>query len=125
MSIDDDVMDDKTLLERAAKAAGYEIREVRCVSPFLDVWYHYALKDAELDNEGNYFEWNPLTDDGDALRLAVKLRLDVNFYPNSEEVGAVKHRRHEICHRAFARVVSDDWGAATRRAIVRAAADYQ
>lgn len=39
--------------------------------------------------------WNPLTDDGDALRLAVKLNLDIRY---------------------------KDSYAATRRAIVRAAA---
>ncbi len=46
--------------------------------------------------------WNPLTDDGDALRLAVKLRIEV-------EAGWM--------------VFSEDPYAATRRAIVRAAAE--
>ena len=47
-------MTDRELLEAAAKAAGY-------------VHYH--------PGDGFYQTWNPLTDDGDALRLAVKLGL--------------------------------------------------
>ena len=48
--------------------------------------------------------WNPIDDDGDALRLAVKLGIDV--FPWQD-----KHRdRHDLY-------------AATRRAIVRAAAE--
>jgi hypothetical protein len=54
---------DKELLELAAKAARYEL--IWGV-PFPDgVAYPY------VKNCG----WNPLTDDGDALRLAVKLQL--------------------------------------------------
>ena len=48
-------MDDKTMLELAAKAAG------------IDHWYG---KEGTVD-------WNPLTDDGDALRLAVKLEITI------------------------------------------------
>ena len=58
-------MTDKELLELAAKAAEIKIR-----------W--------SADSLGNQTgpwifnsRWNPLTDDGDALRLAVKLGLDV------------------------------------------------
>lgn len=55
---------DRELLEWAARAAG------------VNVW---------TDIDGNYYSegvgvaekpWNPLTDDGDALRLAVKLGMD-------------------------------------------------
>ena len=58
--------------------------------------------------------WNPLKNDGDALRLAVMLRLDVDCEHDPIAVG-----RDEIG-------VREPWGvdpyAATRRAIVRAAA---
>ncbi|MFN9915624.1 MAG: hypothetical protein ACK53L_23740, partial [Pirellulaceae bacterium] len=72
-------MTDRELLELAAKAAGLGTL----------VWGDkYKLGDDEIDctdmpyvrsgqpDEGDVF-WNPLTDDGDALRLAVKLGLDV------------------------------------------------
>jgi hypothetical protein len=53
-------------------------------------------------------EWNPLTDDGDALRLAVKLDLSIDDACVIYSDGA-----------------SDDRYAATRRAIVRAAASIR
>ena len=49
---------DRELLELAAKAIGLDL-----------VKYSSHLKDDWIDF------WNPLTDDGDALRLAVKLRM--------------------------------------------------
>jgi hypothetical protein len=52
-------MTDKELLELAAKAAGIEIK---WDTPYKAVWDF-----AQVPN------WTPLTDDGDALRLAVKL----------------------------------------------------
>lgn len=56
-------------------------------------------------------EWNPLTDDGDALRLAVKLDLIDETQWKAPVTGAV----YNECN--------GDWYAATRRAIVRAAAE--
>jgi hypothetical protein len=66
--------------------------------------------------------WNPLTDDGDALRLAVKLDISVRQqfavveadYPWTDEEF---NERTTLCE-----AVLDDYCAATRRAIVRAAA---
>lgn len=55
-------------------------------------------------------EWNPLLDDGDALRLAVKLGVNIESYSDTVSADGI----HE--DRGF-----DDC-AATRRAIVRAAA---
>jgi hypothetical protein len=77
-------MNDKELLYLAAKAAGIEV-----VTPTM------------LE----YGKWNPLTDDGDALRLAVKL---MEFEP-------YKSRGYLPCITADAQI--------TRRAIVRAAAE--
>ena len=93
-------MTDKELLELAAKAAGVEIE---WHSPNIEVWDF-----AQVPN------WNPLTDDGDALRLAVKLKMDVNY--DHEKVGA-------NCGRGAVELLGDDPCAATRRAIVRAAAE--
>ena len=52
-------MTDRELLEAAAKAAGID-------------YYARAQSGGMLTDNG---EWNPLTDDGDALRLAVRLRM--------------------------------------------------
>ena len=97
-------MTDKEMLELAAKAAGYDINhrwnEERLLlnPPVID-----------LCILGISTGWNPLTDDGDALRLAVKLGiLNMNNILNKY---IIEEQRHHL--RA----------AATRRAIVRAAAE--
>lgn len=92
---------DKELLELAAKAAGITV-----LSP---------SKDGEDFLKSYDSVWNPLTDDGDALRLAVALKID--FYVDGNEAGAWVDD--------FVCLVEDtgsDAYAATRRAIVRAAA---
>ena len=90
-------MTDQELLTMAAKAAGYEsLTNGQAYSP-----------------EAGSFDWNPLTDDGDALRLAVQLFRDIHFwyFENSVSVG---NELRVAC--------GDDPCAATRRAIVYAAA---
>lgn len=65
-------MNDRELLELAAKAAGFYV----CND--LD---HLGLKEwgpglwVKAEKFGSYELWNPLTDDGDAFRLAVRLKL--------------------------------------------------
>lgn len=88
---------DRELLELAAKAAGY--REAGINEPYTD-WL--------LEN------WNPLESDGDALRLALKLRLIVRCYDGSVIVdgGGIDVEEHDL----------SNYNAATRRAITRAAA---
>jgi hypothetical protein len=63
--------------------------------------------------------WNPLTDDGDALRLAVTLRIDIQSF-SDDGVRAVVDRLGKALGVPCG--PSDDRYAATRRAIVRAAA---
>lgn len=63
--------DDRELLLLAAKAAGYEVKADR-----LD--YPMCLDLLILGEGGRETDWNPLTDDGDALRLAVKCRLKID-----------------------------------------------
>lgn len=95
---------DHELLELAAKAAGIAV-----------------------EADGNFAFphrlWNPLTDDGDALRLAVQLGLVVcvlneigktGIYLPAEHIGGKYDELEEH---------GDDPHAATRRAIVRAAAE--
>lgn len=97
---------DRELLELAAKAAGLKLRG-------LDGPYGW-LCSAEGKN------WNPLTDDGDALRLAVALRLDLTFYNGFQEVHSDSSRSDGLT--PSVQPYGEDVGAATRRAIVDAAA---
>lgn len=120
-------MTDKELLELAAKAAGFgaaktghtcwtESEYPRNSKKYGALWNYVGHMDtAEL--------WNPLTDDGDALRLAVRLGLIVSR--GCTEVGkeAVVFYLNEIQHQMRCVVPhGSDPCAATRRAIVRAAA---
>lgn len=92
-------MTDRELLELAAKASG----------ELTPSWYG---NDAYF--EGVLSRWNPLTDDGDALRLAVHLFQDIKFwyFDNSISVG------NNLRVPCGADPVAD-----MRRAIVRAAAE--
>ncbi len=109
-------MTDEKLLELAAKAAGID-------------FYGY-MKNVGLQVDSRKF-WNPLTDDGDAMRLAVKLGISLLPYPvyNERERHSViaKQRRHTDTMRVSNPTEAiephnGDPYAATRRAIVRAAA---
>ena len=100
-------MTDRELLEMAAKAAGYFITE--SVSP------GGGPRRLFMGHQGP--EWNPITDDGDALRLAVRLKMDAfvqtsGFTEAVCPMGSVVREPH-----------GSDPQAATRRAIVRAAAE--
>jgi len=108
------VMNDRELLEMAAKAAGIKLTSWQNVEYPKNSGIHGALYCMS-----HY--WNPLTDDSDALRLAVKLRLEIERSKHSEcvvyvgEVGA-----GQLFERSDEKT---DIFAATRRAIVRAAAE--
>lgn len=98
-------MTDRELLEFAAKAIDCSIVQDDGEG---SVWIVPIEKDA-----GYGFWWNPLTDDGDALRLAVKLNIPVIPYDDETSTGT-------------SGVVAKNWGSKeenTRRAIVRAAAE--
>ena len=69
---------DRELLELAAKAAGWNISE----TPF-----------GQWRRDEKYW-WDPLTDDGDALRLAVKLRLDICTDENDAHPTEDRQIRH-------------------------------
>lgn len=95
-------MSDRELLELAAKAAGIR-----------GFWVDDGL------NSGSNAEpevWNPLLSDSDALRLAVKLKFGVDVL--SAKVTVFFKGGHR-----FSEVHGDDSYAATRLAIVRAAAE--
>ena len=107
-------MTDCELLELAAKAAGHKLE-----------WYIPKAGSDEPHIEG--IDWNPLTDDGDALRLAVKVGISVLQFPAC--IGT-KWPQNGLPARlvGFDPPYEDissgqDVLAATRRAIVRAAAE--
>ena len=100
-------MTDKELLELAAKAAGVK----------LEKWYESANAYLVVDvGAGTRIWWNPLTNDGDALRLAVTLGIDLMLF--GDVVGAFGRKEKQS-----AEPKGNDPYAATRRAIVRAAAE--
>lgn len=101
---------DRELLELAAKAADLNV-----------TWDEQVGLMALFSPDGSFCYWQPQHDDGDALRLAVKLRLNINFeeWDGTEFACAVPHKSHQ----GYDEVVGDDEDAATRRAIVRAAAE--
>jgi len=118
------MLSDRELLELAAKAAGIE-------------WYGMAGDD---NDSCAYFDigpdevvkWNPLRDDGDALRLAVQCGLEVSFVDDEPGREGLDIRAcvgfpastERPCRIKY--VFEDHRGdifAATRRAIVRAAAE--
>lgn len=93
---------DRELLELAAKAAG------------LDAWWCEPFGYVLLRSEGNR-AWRPLDDDGDALRLAVKLNMCVSIHDQNcmacAQTGTIQ---------TIDGIPTEE---ATRRAIVRAAAE--
>lgn len=124
-------MTDRELLELAAKAAGYEIEGD--ADHLVAQPGRYAGGFSILNDRGGSSLWNPLTDDGDALRLAVKLwmRVEVNdgsivIQFQQDDLGNTPEPLYEYPqsdYDEFNRIVHVGHDAATRRAIVRAAAE--
>lgn len=114
---------DREIVELAAKAAGIQI-----------VWYSASPSIPEYpvlataEGKPTSYGWNPLTEDGDALRLAVKMGLAISI--DSIEQETLAHHEQAIqgspekwmCH-PTTKGGEEDRYAATRRAIVRAAAE--
>jgi hypothetical protein len=109
-------MSDRELLELAAKAADLEINS------YSDSGLWIKQKPIPGLYPTDRRLWNPLTDDGDALRLAVKLDMvllinrvdewtDVEFGYSVKDVRRLREGHGSNPY------------AATRRAIVRAAAE--
>ena len=98
-------MTDKELLELAAKASGVELNWV--FEPIDDAnspagWMASIVQTSRV--------WNPLTDDGDAIRLAVKLDLLTNTRFFHERITLMTNNNIQKLE-------------ATRRTIVKAAAE--
>jgi hypothetical protein len=97
---------DRELLELAAKAAGLDD-------------YVWQAGYGMVAYAGGSCAWNPLTDDGDALRLAVKLRINVEPWGSGAAAITYVRSRATVAEPHY----GDDPERATRRAIVRAAAE--
>jgi len=100
---------DLILLQRAARAIGAVRFAVVVGEGFVNL--HFA--------DGSVIHsWNPLMFNGDALDLAVRLRLEI--YIHEHDTSAM------TSHRKLANEPhSDDAGAATRRAITRVAGEIE
>lgn len=111
-------MEDRELLELASKAAGAKMTDYSDGS--TDHWIIEHTR-------SRWLSWSPLTDDGDALRLAVSLQLSIR----NEHVSAGSAYCTDSSDKDYPvvdsgdsedHVISSDY-AATRRAIVLAAAE--
>lgn len=101
---------DRRLLELAAKAAGYEVHD----------WMPgcgMALNDRSCIN--GVRRWNPFAIDGDAMGLAVKLRMKLRI----SDYGAAARLEDGDAWSGCESHLHGGIEAATRRAIVRAAAE--
>lgn len=110
-------MKDREMLELAAKAGG--------ISGYRYSENFYCMAHWN-ESDGGWFDcglWDPLRNDGDALRLAVRLRMTVDIYSAMVEVSW----HDDIASETFVVTEHDnnadnDLSAATRRAITCAAA---
>lgn len=120
---------DRELLELAAKASGHmkDLQLTYQESGEISVGVEYSFKPAS--GFGSAFDvrgWNPLDNDGDALRLAAKLNLSIitswgfDGKP-SGSVGAMLGAHEDL--QLTSTKHGNDPCAAWRRCIVRAAAE--
>lgn len=103
-------MKDRELLEMAAKAAGIQVA----------TWSNCQAGGFQSQESAGGKFWNPLTDDGDAMRLVVKLGLDVH---SADEQYVFAGRNLEGSGLGYCECHAEDSLTATRRAITRAAAE--
>ena len=102
----------RRLLELAAKAKGITVRwhEKSLYGPTMEI----------MDDESGGPPWNPIDDDGDALRLAVTLGMDVDVCLETNSTWALA--AYDGSPGITENHRESDPYAATRLAIVRAAA---
>ena len=115
-------MTDEQLLALAWKANGDPTIKTGYPGYCRVIGYHEVLSCECM------VQWNPLLDNGDALMLAVKLHINVHFIWDGENdqydpVYASRGRVH--CEEQIGITIKEEFDeyAATRRAIVRAAAE--
>jgi len=133
---------DRELLELAAKAAGYKVGKDsnKYTQTDFDMCWSIAnecmvFHHGDVGSEYPVLPtWNPLDDDGDALRLAIKLKLSIESdalievdydkdFGGTYEYGCEVWIVHEDASATKAQqLYNNDAAAATRRAIVSCAA---
>lgn len=103
-------MTDKELIELAAKAAGVKLQ-----------WHHSGAMAFSGWQRGKF---DPLTDDGDALRLAVKLGMGISFgqYAPLDVYSVYISKVEHGDELAVGCITDGDEFGVVRRAITRAAA---
>ena len=109
-------MSDRELLELAAKAAGIDAEWHNDDDADFDAQYEGMFLKGDRSPDNNKY-WNPLRNDGDALRLAVKLRLVLLLELPRIGIGPRMDGPEVYVEE------DEDEYAATRRAITRAAAE--
>ena len=118
--------EDRELLEWAAKSVGIKLEINVYGSGNYDAGFWTAYGGI---GRHSWYPWDPIKDDGDALRLAVKLALRIDYCsvlyvaqkPScwvSWVPGGMKNRITQVLYE-----FDNDPCAATRRAIVKAAAE--
>ncbi|HFX1391507.1 TPA: hypothetical protein ACRNLD_002349 [Pseudomonas aeruginosa] len=95
-------MNDRELLELAARAAGYQ----------FSYPYHSISIPLILAETGRWRQWDPRHDDGDALRLAVLLNLEIHS-PKSNPTVMFRTAENDVFYQ----------DTCIRLAILRAAAE--
>lgn len=113
---------DRALLELAAKAAGIAVVRSRLHDPACQ---DFLIRGSARNPSQDFSPWNPLADDGDALRLAVKLYIGVRPHgPDHWQQPNVAVALWDFGDKSGRVTVEhgDDPQRAARRAITRAAA---
>lgn len=113
-------MTDREMLELAAKAAGIQGQWVE-IRKSGEAMFPIPAHLQQFILSGARESWDPLNDDGDALRLAVKLRIDViHNEPRDNDAWVMAGGDLDCVEDVDG---EDSRPAATRRAITRAAAE--
>lgn len=114
-------MSDRELLELAAKAGDIKGRFIE--RTHVDGYPAYTCG---IGGANSFVLWNPLNDDGDALRLAVKLQLTIaNEHVSAGAAYCLRGDEvfpDEFCAESGSSEVIESDYVATRRAIVLASA---
>lgn len=99
-------MEDRELLKMAAKAVG---------------GIYDPLTSCITSDGGFEFEqWNPLDDDGDAFRLAIKLSICIQFIPDCDTAQVYQENESGGAYNVHTAAMGD---IETRRIITQAAAE--
>ena len=122
-------MADRELLKAAARAAGINTDPLTGDARMLNgpdgkevLYFHNGARSHPMcrqPNEPGNVPWDPLADDGDALRLAVRLRIDIRHWDGPLRISA---EHPDIPENTCMQETLGGPMWATRRAIVRAAA---